>query len=81
MKKSGIGVQCDVRLIKASTGEIVWSKRVLGVATQKMIDTGIVKLGRAKLNDELRSKALDIASDNIVAALIDDLEAGKLFLR
>ena len=81
VKKSGIGVQCDVRLIKASTGEIVWSKRVLGVATQKMIDTGIVKLGRAKLNDELRSKALDIASDNIVAALIDDLEAGKLFLR
>ena len=81
VKKSGLGVQCDVRVIKASTGEIVWSKRVVGVATQKMIDMGLVKLGRQKLNDALREKALDEASTKIVAALIDDLEAGKLFVR
>ncbi len=81
VKKTGIGVQCDVRLIKASTGEIVWSKRVVGVATQKMIDVGIAKFGREKLNDALREKALDEASTKIVAALIDDLDAGKLFVR
>lgn len=81
VKKTGIGVQCDVRLIKASTGEIVWSKRVLGVATQKMIDIGVAKFGREKLNNELREKALDEASTKIVAALIDDLDAGKLFAR
>ena len=81
VKKSGLGVQCDVRVIKASTGEIVWSKRVVGVATQKMIDMGLVKFGRKKLNDALREKALDEASTKIVAALIDDLDAGQLFVR
>ena len=81
VKKTGIGVQCDVRVIKASTGEVVWSKRVTGVATQKMIDMGVVRLGRAKLNDALRTKALDNAAENIVSTLIADLEAGKLFLR
>ena len=46
-----------------------------------MIDMGLVKFGRKKLNDALREKALDEASAKIVAALIDDLDAGKLFVR
>ncbi len=78
IKKSGIGLQCDVRLIKASTGEIVWLKRVVGIGTQKMIDAGGVRFGRAKLNEALLSKAIDNASDKIVEALTTAFDAGQL---
>lgn len=79
VKKSGIGVQCDVRVIKASTGEIVWLKRFTGVGTQKMIQTAIGQFGRDKLNDALRTKALEQVADKIVGAMVADLKAQKLF--
>lgn len=81
VKKTGIGVQCDVRLIKASSGEVVWSKRVVGLGTQKMVNTGIVTFGKKKLNENLLETALKNAGEKVVAALVNDLDAGKLFLR
>ncbi|MBQ9479231.1 MAG: hypothetical protein IJU71_06730 [Selenomonadaceae bacterium] len=79
VKKTGIGVQCDVRVIKASTGEIVWLKRFTGVGTQKMLETAIGQFGRDKLNDALRTKALEQAADKIVKTMTSDLKAQKLF--
>ena len=81
VKYFGIGVQCDVRIIKAATGEVVWNKRVLGIGEQSIISVGPVTFGHANLSDKLYSKAMDKAADKIVNALVADLESDKLFLK
>ena len=35
VSKTGIGVQSDIRIIKTATGEVIWSKHVVGVNEQK----------------------------------------------
>lgn len=79
MKTRGIGVQCDVRIIRAETGEVVWSKRVLGIGEQINLSLGPVTFGHANLSDKLYTKALDRAATKIVAALVADLDSGGLF--
>ena len=70
--KIGVGVQCDLRVIKAETGEVVWSKRVVGVNDQVNMNLGIVSIGSRKLNNNFYAKAMDKAADKIVTALIAD---------
>ena len=79
--KTGIGVQCDIRIIKASTGEVIWNKRVVGVNEQVSLDIGLISIGNRKLNNNLYAKAMDKAAQKIVDALIADMSAGKLFTR
>ena len=75
----GIGVQCDVRIIKASTGEVVWSKRVLGIGESQMISVGLVSFGHSNLSDALYSKAINKAADKIVNTLLEDMKTDSLF--
>ena len=75
----GIGVQCDVRIIKASTGEVVWSKRVLGIGESQMISVGLVSFGHSNLSDALYSKAINKAADKIVNTLLEDIKTDSLF--
>ena len=70
--KIGVGVQCDLRVIKAATGEVVWSKRVVGVHDQVNLNLAIVAIGSRKLNNNFYAKAMDKAADKIVTALIAD---------
>ena len=70
--KIGVGVQCDLRVIKAETGEVVWSKRVVGVNDQVNMNLGIVSIGSRKLNNNFYAKAMDKAAQKIVDALIAD---------
>lgn len=81
VKRTGIGVQSDLRIIKASTGEIIWCKRVVGIGDQKQFGLGMIKVGSDKLNANLYSKAMDKAAQNIVDALIKDSEAQQLFVK
>lgn len=81
IKTTGVGVQSDVRIIKAATGEVVWSKRVTGLGTQKQIGVGALKVGSTKLNANLYSKAMDKAAQKIVDTLVADMDAQKLFLK
>ena len=76
-----IGVQCDVRLIKAATGEVVWSRRVTGIGEQRRISVGPLTFGHANLSDKLYTLALDKAAAKVVDALIADLNSGALFLK
>lgn len=78
---TGIGVQTDVRIIKAETGEVVWSKRVVGLGTQKQVGLGFFTIGTSKLSANLYAKAMDRAATKIVDALIADMDTGKLFLK
>ena len=81
IEKSGIGVQCDMRIIKAMTGEVVWSKRVTGIGEQKLISIGWLTVGHANMSSRIYDKALDKAATKIVDALIADMDAGKLFVK
>ncbi len=82
-KETGIGVQADVRVIKADTGEVVWKKRVLGKDIQKQhsLMGGMVKIGTTKLSANIYGKAMDKVADKIMEELIADMNEGKLFLK
>ena len=81
ISKTGIGVQCDMRVIKAETGEVIWSKRVVGINEQMNLSLGIITFGNRKLNNNLYAKAMDKAAQKIVDAMLADMSAGKLFLK
>lgn len=81
VKRTGVGVQSDVRIIKADTGEVIWQKRVIGISDQKQVKLGggLINIGSAKLNANMYSKAMDKAATEIVNALVTDMDAKKLF--
>ena len=80
MNVTGIAVQADLKLIKASTGEVVWQKMVTGKKTQKQYNIGgIAKIGSDKLNNEMYAEAMDNAAEVIANALIEDIGSGKVF--
>ena len=75
---TGVGVQCDVRIIEAATGKVIWCKRVVGVHQQKSFDFLFMTIGNRKLNNNLYAKAMNKAADKIVEALVEDVNAGLL---
>lgn len=79
--KTGIGVQSDIRIIKADTGEVIWSKRVTGIQQQKQLDFGIMQIGHSKLSSEIYAKAMNKAAEKIVSAMIADIDANQLFVK
>lgn len=79
VKETGVGVQADLRLIKASTGEVVWQKRTTGKDIQKQYNVmGIAKIGSDKLNNEMYFKAMEATAQAIADTIIADKDAGAL---
>ena len=79
IKETGVGVQADLRLIKAATGEVVWHKALTGKDIQKQYSVlGVVKVGSDKLNNEMYFKAMEAAAQAIADAIVEDQDAGKL---
>lgn len=82
VKKTGIGVQADLKVIKVSTGEVIWQKEVVGKDTQKQISLfGGIKIGSDKLNNNMYYKAMENTAQSIADALIADADAGKMFVK
>lgn len=82
VKKTGIGVQADLKVIKVSTGEVIWQKEVVGKDTQKQISLfGGIKIGSDKLNNDMYYKAMENTAQSIADALIADSDAGKMFVK
>lgn len=81
VKETGVGVQADLKLIKVSTGEVVWKKSVIGKDIQKKYSVGFIKVGSDKLNNEMYFNAMDETAQLIADALIADAESGKLFVK
>ena len=78
------GVQADMKVIKASTGEVVWQKLVTGKKVKKQSNIGIglisFKAGSDKLDNKMYTDAMDDAVNKISAALIEAAKSGQLFL-
>ena len=82
VKKTGVGVQADLKVIKVSTGEVIWQKEVVGKDTQKQISLfGGIKIGSDKLNNGMYYKAMENTAQIIADALIADADAGKMFVK
>ncbi len=81
LQKSGIGVQCDIRIIRAATGEVIWVKRVTEKAEHTAVGMFGVTIGQANLSANLYSKAMEKAATKIVNSLLADMETNKLFAR
>ena len=77
----GIGIQTDLRIIKADTGEVIWRKIVVGKKTKSSTQIGGIKFGSSKITSEIYNQAVDDAAQKIVDALIEDFKTGKLFLK
>lgn len=81
INKGQIGIQADVRVIKASTGEVVWQKRITGKDTTTQVGVAFIKVGSTKLNSNMYFKAVDVTSTLIAKELAADMDAGKLFVK
>lgn len=82
VKKTGIGVQADLKVIKVSTGEVIWQKEVVGKDTQKQISLfGGIKIGSDKLNNDMYYKAMENTAQIIADTLITDADAGEMFVK
>ena len=82
VKKTGIGVQADLKVIKVSTGEVIWQKEVVGKDTQKQISLfGGIKIGSDKMNNDMYYKAMENTAQIIADTLITDADAGKMFVK
>ena len=82
VKKTGIGVQADLKVIKVSTGEVIWQKEVVGKDTQKQISLfGGIKIGSDKLNNDMYYKAMENTAQIIADILITDADAGEIFVK
>lgn len=75
----GIGVQCDVRIIEASSGKVVWCKRFKGVGQSKLINSAFFNFGHSKISSNLYTKAMEKAAEKITNTLIEDMQSGNLF--
>ena len=82
VKKTGIGVQADLKVIKVSTGEVIWQKEVVGKDTQKQISLfGGIKIGSDKLNNDMYYEAMENTAQIIADTLITDADAGEIFVK
>ena len=78
------GIQADLKVIKASTGEVVWQQVVTGKKVKKQSNVGIsfisFKVGSDKIDNKMYTEAMEDAVNKISAALIDAATNGKLFI-
>ena len=79
-KTAAIGLQSDLRIIKASTGEVIWNKKVSGYSGKKA-ESDSIYLKEVKLESEMYASVVENAANEIVKLLIKDLEEGKLFVK
>lgn len=75
----GIGVQCDVRIIEAASGRVVWCKRFKGVGQSRLINSAFFNFGHSKMSSNLYTKAMEKAAQKIKDELIKDMKSGNLF--
>ena len=80
-KTAGVGVEVALRVIKADTGEVIWTDNISEMKKTSLYQVGMFMIGTAKLTTNMYSKMMDKAAQKISDALIADLNAGKLFVK
>ncbi len=78
---TGFGVMADLRIIRADTGEVVWSNREQARAGKSQTNFVLASSGGTELSETDYVKALDKAADKIVQNLVKDIDENKVFLK
>ena len=87
---TAIGIQCDLKIIKATTGEVIWKKNFSGYGSETstggrhyygMGVSNYVPAEIPKLESKIYSKLLEKASNEIIKALVEDFNARRLFIK
>lgn len=76
--KVAFGVQCDLRVIKTDTGEVIWKKQVTGNNAKSKVSVGFLTIGNNKVNSEMYYKAVENASTQLSDALTADDTLAKI---
>ena len=78
------GVQADLKVIKAETGEVVWQQVVTGKKVKKQSNVGLglisFKAGSDKLDNKMYMDAMEDAVNKIADTLIEAAKGNKLFI-
>ncbi len=78
---TGFGVMADLRIIRADTGEVVWSGREQARSGKSQTNFVLASSGGVELSETDYVKALDKAADKIVQKLVKDIDENKVFLK
>jgi hypothetical protein len=78
-EKKFIGAYVSMRIIEASTGKVVWDKKIIGHSHVTVLKNEKVAIGNDKLQEETFHKALNEAAENIVKVMLHDQETKKFF--
>ncbi|WP_407398487.1 hypothetical protein [Anaerovibrio sp.] len=77
---SGSNIQCELRVIKAANGEIVWHDMITAASKQEKIKIAdLASAGTDELSMNLYEMALDQAAQKIVDELLADVDEGEVF--
>lgn len=74
-----LAVAVSLRIIEASTGKVVWDKKIVGESHVTSLKNDKIAVGNDKLQDETFHKAMNEAAENIVKAMLTDKDSQKFF--
>ena len=80
-KEAVMAISADVKIINAKTGEVIWRKNAVGSKKTELVQVGKIIVGTAKLSAEMYNTAMNRCAEKIVADLIADVDANKLFVK
>lgn len=78
-KKAKSGILADLKVIKASTGEVVWRGVADAYASKNEFNALLSGKGKAELSSDMEGKMLTNEADKLVEMLEEDIKAGKVF--
>ena len=76
---NSFGIQADLKIIKAATGEVVWQKVVTGKKTKKSLTLMGQKITKNDIDNQMYADAMNNAAQLIADTLMAEMDAGKLF--
>lgn len=80
-KETSVVISGDIRLIKAATGEVVWTQSIISRYKQDKVSLVGVTTGSDTLHMDLVVKAVDQMAQKIVDVMVADIDQGKLFVK
>ena len=78
-EKKFLAVEVSMRIIEASSGKVVWDKKIIGYSHVTVLKNDKISIGKNKLQEETFHKVLNEAAENIVQAMLEDKDSQKFF--
>lgn len=73
-QKNGVGIECELRIIQADSGEVILCKKAMGMSTDASIGTKSMKFGTEGNSTKNFNMALESVSEKLINLLKEDKE-------